>query len=206
MNTTNTLTAPFTILIDSGEQHPWTFENIVPDKTQLIGKLRKMKPQDVKFDIPTKRAYLGHGKADYALEGHEGQIHIERKSIADFQGTMLSHGARAESFKRELEYLNQINHAWVIVEGSQRQAIMEPPAHGKRTKQENIKTINRRMLSYQLKYPRVHWLFPGCRRSAELNAVRIFQLWHRHQGQVSDTPGPQEFYERKNINMTDAPF
>ncbi|MBI5787821.1 MAG: ERCC4 domain-containing protein [Candidatus Schekmanbacteria bacterium] len=52
---------------------------------------------------------------DYSLEGFEGNVAIERKSLTDFVSTVVHERTR---FEAELQKLKGYEHAWVIVEGS----------------------------------------------------------------------------------------
>lgn len=85
-----------TIRIDSREKHPWAF------------------PEGVKV-IP--HATLRQG--DYALEG-DGTFAIERKSLADFRGTVAAKASNWERFTRELHRMDEAGtpQKIVIVEGN----------------------------------------------------------------------------------------
>jgi DNA excision repair protein ERCC-4 len=80
----------FTIVVDSREQVPWTFD-----------------------ETPTVRAALRAG--DYSIVGAEERIAIERKSLDDFVGSITWGRDR---FKRELEKLSAYEFACVIIEGN----------------------------------------------------------------------------------------
>ena len=72
---------PFTILIDRQEKAPFSFAEI---------RARSFIDKDQRLYVPcVERRYLGVGMGDYSLAGYEGRIGIERKSLADFQGTLL---------------------------------------------------------------------------------------------------------------------
>lgn len=82
---------PLTVIVDTREQTPWTFEG--------------------QRDIITKRAKLDAG--DYSIEGLERRISIERKSLHDWIGTVLGDRGR---FYRELELLRTMAFRCVIIE------------------------------------------------------------------------------------------
>lgn len=82
----------YTIIIDTREQRPWNFEGI-RDMCEL-GTLKT---------------------GDYSLKGYENCIAVERKSLADFVGSI---GKNRKRFMAELERASKIKHFCVIVEGS----------------------------------------------------------------------------------------
>jgi DNA excision repair protein ERCC-4 len=86
------------VIIDTREQHPWTFEG---------------------QSITTTKAKLEAG--DYSIEGLERRVAIERKSIDDWVGTVMRERAR---FYRELELLRALDFRCVIIETGVRE-IME---------------------------------------------------------------------------------
>lgn len=79
---------PFTIVIDTREQTPLTFEG----------------------RCPTIRAGLETG--DYSILGHENTFTIERKSLADLVGTIIYDRGR---FKHELEHMRGFKFKRVLV-------------------------------------------------------------------------------------------
>ena len=102
---------PFTILRDTREQAAWSFRGLHADKSEGGGPLI----------VRTEYRNLGQGMGDYTLleAEHEDRairwhISIERKSVADLVGTILSGRAR---FKRELANLNRMDSGHVVVEG-----------------------------------------------------------------------------------------
>ena len=84
--------ADFTILIDTREQKPWRFEGI-KDMCE-VGTLKT---------------------GDYSLKDYEDCIAVERKSLADFIGSI---GKNRKRFMAEMERASKIKHFCVIVEGS----------------------------------------------------------------------------------------
>ncbi|MGA2451594.1 MAG: ERCC4 domain-containing protein [Polyangiaceae bacterium] len=82
---------PWTLAIDTREQIPWDFGP----------------------HVQTARVTMAAG--DYSIVGLETRIAIERKSLADYKGS-ITFGR--ERFKRELEILATYEAAFVIVEAN----------------------------------------------------------------------------------------
>jgi ERCC4-type nuclease len=57
---------------------------------------------------------------DYSLQGYETRIAIERKSLADFIGTVVH---AQDRFARELSLLRSYPRAWIVVEASMRDVL-----------------------------------------------------------------------------------
>jgi ERCC4-type nuclease len=101
----------FTVIADTREQKPWA-----PHYSEK-GK---------RIAVPVERGTLTEG--DYAIQGREGEVRIERKSLEDAVGTAfgkveLADGTKADSwdrFKRELERvkLGGFKRFWVFIEAS----------------------------------------------------------------------------------------
>lgn len=83
---------PLTIVCDTREQCPWSFEG---------------------YAVEVIRAGLKSG--DYSLAGFEDRIALERKSLADLVGS-LSTGR--ERFEREMDRLSVLQFSAVLVEAS----------------------------------------------------------------------------------------
>lgn len=81
-----------TIVIDTREQEPYSFD------TRLAAAVRRALPA-----------------GDYSIEGLEGEVAVERKSLDDFVGTVVYARAR---FRRELRVLAGYRAACVVVEGA----------------------------------------------------------------------------------------
>jgi len=79
-----------TIVIDTREQEPYSFD------TRLAAAVRRALPA-----------------GDYSIEGFEGEVAVERKSLDDFVGTVVRARAR---FRRELRVLAGYRAACVVVE------------------------------------------------------------------------------------------
>lgn len=158
------LTAPFTVLIDDGEQLPWTFQG-------LRGERRG---QMLPLVVPTTRRHLGESRGDYTIDGWGNMIAIERKNPDDARSTILGFGDRRDAFKRTLRHLAGLQYSAVIVECTMSQLIQGAEARGKRSVEENAKTIHRSVLAWSQDY-RVPWLFCDGRRLAETSAFRIME-------------------------------
>lgn len=162
----------FTILIDSREQQPFTFQEMKADAKQ------DYRPLIVRSRVQS----LGNSMGDYSIEGFEGQCHVERKSFDDAQGTTLGWGERREQFSRTLANLADMECAAVVVECHFDDLCIAAPARGKKSQQENAKILHRQILAWQQDF-RVPWLFCGTRRFAEVTAFRILERFWRNQNQ-----------------------
>lgn len=178
---------PFTILIDKAEKAPWSFSGITA-RSFIDSDQRE-------YVVRTERRYLGIGMGDYSIDGFQDRIAIERKSAADFQGTLLGWPVEIETiiqsgsghreidrrgrFKNELRKLAALQNKAVIVEATLGQCLETCPQWGKRTGSENAKYLYSTYLAWQQQF-RVPWIFCDDRRMAELTAFRILeQFWDR---------------------------
>jgi hypothetical protein len=71
-----------------------------------------------------------------------------------------------------LEFLSSIWTAAVVVECTFGELIASAEARGKKSKEENAKTLHRQVLAWQVDYS-VPWIFCDDRRFAEVTAFRI---------------------------------
>ena len=168
---------PFVVLVDSAEQTPFTFQNLLADARQ----------QNRPLIVNTEVQALGRhplGLGDYSIKGLEGQVHVERKSVSDFQGTVLGwNGGRRERFERELHNLSSIDSALVVVEGTFHRAITVPEQHSQKSPTVNAKILMRSVLGYQQDYS-VQWIFCGSRRLAETATFRYLERFWRKREQA----------------------
>lgn len=81
---------PITVIVDTREQRPWAL-----DPTRFVIERGK---------LPT---------GDYALKAHADRLVIERKSLGDFVGTVISDWIR---FRHELYRLASFDFAVIVVE------------------------------------------------------------------------------------------
>lgn len=174
---------PFTVLIDTAESHPFSFNGMKGDarhKYRLI-------------EVPTRRVCLGrfpHSLGDYSIEGMAERVGIERKSLDDIQGTVLGWtssnqgreaSGRRQRFEQELENLSKLEAALVVVECNYQDAIKLMPEYGVKTAQENAKIFNRSIQAFLMDY-RVPWHWAGSRRMAELFTFQFLRrFWEYHK-------------------------
>lgn len=158
--------APFTVVIDSNEGAPFSFQGIK-------GRKRNGVQLPVVVKIVRKpmwnigRADHGTGLADYSIEGLEELVQIERKSIEDLFGTLSS---RRENFEREIDRLNrQCEAACVLIEGSFGH-IASFKSHG-----PDPASVIGTMIAWGQRYPKVHWIPAGSRDMAERLAFRFLE-------------------------------
>lgn len=178
----------FKIIIDTREQMPFGFLAIIADESDYTASVRKrMKTPGLDCDrvfysVPTEFRCLGNHRADYSVDGLEGHVHVERKSLGDAASTLFGFATRTEAFDRfsnELAYLASIPSGWVVVEGSREQmlrCVRETPS---RSWNQNAKIVNRTLLSIQEQY-KVPWIFCDKRRTAEIQTFNILRMAWRH--------------------------
>jgi hypothetical protein len=184
-------TCPFTVKIDSQETTPFTFLNLQADADKDYRPLV----------VPIEWGSLGrhpHSKGDYSIVGMEDLIGVERKSMSDCWSTVLGWETsyekekelcgRRERFKKELENLSKLDAAMVVVEASLEACIVNMPAHGVKTVEENRKIFVRSVLSMMIDY-HVPWLFCDSRRLAEAMTFRFLErFWRKWQERNKGVP------------------
>ena len=174
---------PFTILVDTAEQAPFTFQGLRADADQDHRPLI----------VPTEFRAIGRhpdSLGDYSLDstvGGIGRCHVERKSMEDAHGTILGFKkgpdggpSRRERFEKELANLAEMEAAAVVVECDFQTLIANAPVYGQRTKAQNAKTLHRSVLAWMQDYG-VPWLFCGGRRMAEQTTYQWLRRWHDQQ-------------------------
>lgn len=178
---------PFTVLIDSQEQQPFTFRGIRADAADWPTELRfRVENEicdaaDITYRVPTEFRGLGTSMADYSIDGYEGRCHIERKSMVDAHGTILGWGERRERFERELQTLAQLDCAAVVVECELSDLIEHAPDRGRKSAAENGRILNRQVLAWQQDY-RVPWIFCRDRQMAETETFLILRrFWQKNR-------------------------
>jgi ERCC4-type nuclease len=120
--TAATALAPFTLVIDTREQRPYSFEGVAP----------------------TVRAGLPAG--DYSILGHETAFAIERKAIGD---AFSSFTRERDRFKRELEKLQSYELAVILIEASLDDLLDHPP---ERVAHVRPATVINSLLSWRVDY------------------------------------------------------
>jgi hypothetical protein len=158
--------SPFVILVDTGEQQPFTFGGIRDSMRRPL-------------TVRTRRQFLGHSNGDYMIEGMEGFAHIERKSQNDCISTVLSVGDRQDNFRKTLTRLASVNHSLVVVECTIETALKGITARGSKSVVDLRKQFVGQLLAYQSDYG-VQWMFYDSRPLAELMTYRFFSfVWRR---------------------------
>jgi ERCC4-type nuclease len=154
---------PFAVLIDMREQRAFAFTGISSDKDK----------HNLPIKVPVRFGTLQQG--DYSIGGLEHVVSIERKSAGDLYGTIGRGRAR---FVRELERLQELPHAFIVVEADWRELHHAPPPYS----ELSYKTVYRSVLAWQVRYPRVHWWFCPGRAFAEVTTFRLLEkVWKAQQ-------------------------
>jgi hypothetical protein len=170
------LTCPFTVLVDTREQRPFTFLGLRADARQGRRPLI----------VPTTAATLNAG--DYATmdtaSGAALPVAIERKDIFDLYATL---GRQRGRFVRELERLAALDFAAVVVESDWQAVLGAPPVHSRL----NPKTVFRSVVAWQQRWPAVHWWFCPGRPFAEVVTFRMLErAWRVHAGAMKKRARP----------------
>jgi hypothetical protein len=177
---------PFTILVDSAEQHPFTFTGIRADSS------RNYRP----IQVATLAANLGrhpNSLGDYSIQGFEGRIGLERKSLDDAVGTFLGWernteggATRRERFIQELANLNSIECGAVIVEADFSQVWRAATETLKKPAEVNQQSLRNQIRAWQQDFPSVQWLFCGGRQDAEEEAFRwCWRFWEKRKREIN---------------------
>ena len=148
---------PFTVIVDNREQCPWTFG----DLPEVRGRRQR---------VTIDKQYLVTG--DYSISGYEDRFAIERKSLEDLYSTL---GQNRERFEREFQRMQEMRFAAVVVEASWLE-VLDPtlarPA-GDWLSDLHPASVAGTITAWSIRYPRIHWWFPGGRRRAELLAWEL---------------------------------
>lgn len=146
---------PSIIIIDDREKAPYTFAGLRSPQTKRI------------WDVSTRSERLAYG--DYAVTG----ARIERKSLADFFGTIAGH---RERFEEELTGLDGFARrgvctqlAAVVVEADWSEILYRPPPNTRLPPQAVLEAA----LRWQHDFPGVHWWFVPGRRLGEMVTLRL---------------------------------
>lgn len=179
---------PFHVIVDTAEQegHGWTFQKIRTDADK----------DNAIFLVEREYGCLGrhpYSLGDYTFLGGYKRCHIERKSKPDVWGTILGWPTgyeqdrglpgRRDRFEKELENLNELESACVIVEAPFCECVDDLIGieRGVKPGWQNSKIFFRSVLSYQQRFPRVQWMWLKDARMAEVAAFRwMFRFWEKH--------------------------
>ena len=170
--------SPFIILIDTKEKKPWLFENVPGHKGEGI------------IQVDWEWQSLGDGYGDYTIKGATNPItkwrlSIERKSIDDLFSTILS---RRRRFEVELENLDSMEYAAVVVEASLHKVLSYRPKYWneKQLPLDNQMSKHRQVIgsiqAWQLRYPNIRWWFLP-RKHAETWVYRLLARFHKDRMQ-----------------------
>ena len=155
---------PFTVVVDSREQLPYRFEGICQAGRKII--------------VPVERGTLVSG--DYAIKGLEDRATIERKSVADFYGSITFGRDR---LKAEFERMNEMTYSAIVIEGRLDQ-VLEPGFHGRRIKPQSIRAT---VASWSVKYA-TQWFFLPSREQAERMTFELLEKFHRMMRKNENAP------------------
>ena len=153
--------APFRIRVDTREQAPWRFTGLRATKSQGGGL--------IVVDILTDR-HLDSG--DYSVVGLERRCAIERKSKSDLFGSL---GRERERFEREMQRLNEMEFAAVVIEADWYGIRELPPERTEMTPA----SVEGSILAWSVRFPRVHWFPCLDRRHAEYVCFRLLEFCHK---------------------------
>ena len=165
---------PFTIYIDTAEQHPFDFIGMKADSAQEYDTYR----------VNIEKRCLGrhpNSLGDYSLAGGLGRCHIERKSMADLQTTLLGfEDGHRERFRCELKNLSEIEAPLLVVECTKEEFLRQAPQWGVKTAQENAKILYRSIISIEQDF-RVQLEWSGSRKMAQQDAFRwLYRFWEKN--------------------------
>ena len=141
----------FTIIIDTREQRPYTFQNIKPEPPEMI--------------------IQGLTTGDYSVAGLEDRICVERKSINDFLGSV---GCNRKRFEKEFQRMANMQYAALVLEFDFKTLFLNPPARSKM----NIKAAFRTVKSWSIKYGVCIWPMFN-RKSAEKVTYLILEKFYK---------------------------
>jgi ERCC4-type nuclease len=148
---------PFVVAVDTREQASWGFREIKSDANK----------GGVPVVVRVERKGLKTG--DYSIVGHENVIAIERKEKGDLFHCM---GADRERFEDQVRRLNEIKHAFLVVEADWQSVLS-----GHVNSQLLPKVVHRTVVSWQFKYTNVKWWFMPSKGMAEVTGYRLLERY-----------------------------
>jgi ERCC4-type nuclease len=153
------LEMPFTVIVDSREQAPFTFTGIVGDSADRYRPLI----------VPVRMAGLPTG--DYSIAGMEHLCCVERKSAADLVSTLAS---GRERFEAEHQRMMAFRTAAVVIESELAAMLVAPPIHSRMSMASVVGTY---ITWTTVKY-RIPWIFCAGRRFAEIVTFKILRKFY----------------------------
>lgn len=202
---------PFTIVVDSREQAPWSFLGLTANAD------KEYAPLAIDCNVQT----LPTG--DYSIKGFEDSIVIERKSLGDAFGTFTHDRPRWE---REMDRMRKIPCCHVVIEGSLEDLRKgpKPRANYKDVEWEPLdgssdysttneflddsadlpiteqsptseqirvakigKSIDGSITAWRVRFPHIQWWFEESRQRAEETAFNILdRFWKDDQWQLKE--------------------
>ncbi len=146
---------PFTVIVDTREQQPYTFAGLRTNADQGNKLIR----------VPIVREALGVG--DYGIRDMDAVV-VERKSKADLYQSVV----RRENFIGRLDRMSeQCTFAAIVVECEWADMLLNPPPRS----QFAPKALARTIITWSMRYPIVHWFFLPDRESAESFTFRVLE-------------------------------
>lgn len=139
-----------TIIIDTREQRPFTFDAINPAPKTLITTLKT---------------------GDYSVLGYEGKVCVERKSLKDLFGSC---GNGRSRFENEIMRMAEFEYAAIVAECDWQSILRCPPRHS----QLLPKTILASVIAWQQRFGVHFWACPN-RAFAEKLTYRILERYYR---------------------------
>ncbi|RLC38384.1 hypothetical protein DRH27_02360 [Candidatus Falkowbacteria bacterium] len=159
---------PFTIIVDTREQEPFTFGEI---KTTPGRGSRTIV-------VPIKVAHLPTG--DYAVSGLTDQFTVERKSLSDLFGTV---GGGRDRFVRELGRMDVMPlGGFVVVERSWESIRADPPEKS----EISPASIEGSIRAWRYQFRRVGWVFCLNRRRAAVETFELLRHGYNAKGRSED--------------------
>lgn len=172
-NAKSIVARPYTILVDTAEQLPYTFTSIRADADESLAVI----------EVPTRKESLGrhpNSRGDYTLDIAIGRCHVERKSAQDLIGTVLGYGGRRDRFESELINLAQLESSLIVVEATLPQVLYACQDYLTGDVARNRKILHRSLLAYMQDH-KVAWYFAGNRRWAEVATFRFLdRFFYKH--------------------------
>ena len=169
IDSTGLFTVP--VVIDTREQRGFDFYGIAPDLIEVPYAFEDMRTDKadggIPLTVPIVEGTLKSG--DYSLKGFESRVAVERKSLADWYGTL---GKGRDRFERELERLREYEFAAVVIEASLTEITTQPPRHS----ELSPKVVYRTLVAWTVRYP-IRFIMCDCRRLAEITTFRLLERY-----------------------------